>query len=179
MGDLDPFYYYFMDWDFWLKAGARHRIDYIPELLSTYRLHSESKTVAQSAKAAPELERMYTNYFALGYVPGVQTFDPLQNVNLAMHHHASMPDIEVIWPGHGPSPIDQMIKRGNMIYHMCFETDDAAASVVAMEADGLRVFSLGEPKPARLFGGVPVSFHRVDQVGLIELIHGVPRPMQA
>ncbi len=112
----------------------------------------------------------------LGYVVGVRTFDPLQNVNLAMRHHISMPDVEVIWPGEGPSPIDQMIKRGNMIYHMCFETDDAAVSLAAMEADDLNVFSLGAPKPARLFGGVPVSFHRVDGVGLIELIHGKPLP---
>lgn len=69
VGLLDPHYYYFMDWDFWLRAGARHSIEYVPELFSTYRLHPESKTVAQSARAAPELERMYQNYFALDYVP--------------------------------------------------------------------------------------------------------------
>ena len=68
-GLLDPHYYYFMDWDFWLRAGAKHRVEYTPELFSTYRLHPESKTVAQAARAAPELERMYTNYFALDYVP--------------------------------------------------------------------------------------------------------------
>ena len=43
-------------------------------------------------------------------------------------------------------------------------------------AEGLRVLSLGEPKPALLFGGVPVSFHRVDGVGLVNFIHGAPRP---
>jgi hypothetical protein len=69
VGLLDPHYYYFMDWDFFLRAGVRHRIEYTPELLSTYRLHPESKTVAQSARAAPELERMYRNYFALADVP--------------------------------------------------------------------------------------------------------------
>jgi glycosyltransferase involved in cell wall biosynthesis len=69
VGLLDPHYYYFMDWDFWLRAGAKHKIEYTPELFSTYRLHPESKTVAQAARAAPELERMYTNYFALDYVP--------------------------------------------------------------------------------------------------------------
>ena len=100
----------------------------------------------------------------LGYADGAHAFDPLQNVNLAMRHHATLPDVEVIWPGEGPSPIDQMIKRGNMIYHMCFETDDAAASIAAMEADGLSVFSLGAPKPAKLFGGVPVSFHPASTV---------------
>jgi hypothetical protein len=43
-----------------------------------------------------------------------------------------------------------------------------------MAETGLEVFTLGEPKPARLFGGVPVSFHSIDNVGLIELIHGEP-----
>lgn len=127
------------------------------------------------AVAAPD--QAFAFLGALGYRAGAQTFDPLQNVNLAMRHHAAMPDVEVIWPGEGPSPIDQMIKRGHMIYHMCFETDDAGASVTAIEASGHRVFSLGAPKPARLFGGVPVSFHRVDGFGLIEFIHGVPRPV--
>jgi hypothetical protein len=126
--------------------------------------------------AVPAPDPAFRFLGALGYRAGVAAFDPLQNVNLAMRHHEAMPDVEVIWPGDGPSPIDQMIKRGNMIYHMCFETDDGAASIAAMEDAGLRVFSLGAPKPARLFGGVPVSFHRVDQVGLVEFIHGVPRP---
>lgn len=123
------------------------------------------------AVAAPEPAFHFLG--ALGYADGAQAFDPLQRVNLAMRHHRAMPDVEVIWPGDGPSPIDQMIKRGNMIYHMCFETDDAASSVAAMEDAGHRVLTLGKAKPAVLFGGVPVSFHRVDGFGLIELIHGV------
>ena len=69
VGLLDPKYYYFMDWDFFLRAGIRHKIEYTPELLSTYRLHPESKTVAQAARAAPELEFMYSKYFALPDVP--------------------------------------------------------------------------------------------------------------
>lgn len=69
VGLLDPSYYYFMDWDFWLRAGIRHRIDYFPELLSTYRLHQESKTVAQAARAAPELEYMYRKFFARTDLP--------------------------------------------------------------------------------------------------------------
>ena len=124
--------------------------------------------------AVPSPEQAFRFLEALGYRSGAQAYDPLQNVSLAMRHHEAMPDVEVIWPGQGPSPIDQMIKRGNMIYHMCFVTDDAEASVAAMESAGLRVLPLGAPKPAVLFGGIPVSFHRVDQVGLIEFIHGEP-----
>jgi glycosyltransferase involved in cell wall biosynthesis len=63
VGLLDPVYYYFMDWDFWLRAGISHKFAYFPELLSTYRLHEESKTVAQAVKAAPELEYMYRKFF--------------------------------------------------------------------------------------------------------------------
>jgi glycosyltransferase involved in cell wall biosynthesis len=65
IGLLDPSYYYFMDWDFWLRAGINHSIAYFPELLSTYRLHEDSKTVAQAVRAAPELNYMYRKFFAL------------------------------------------------------------------------------------------------------------------
>jgi glycosyltransferase involved in cell wall biosynthesis len=64
VGLLDPHYHYFMDWDFWLRAGLRHRIDHIPALLSTYRLHAESKTMASTGDHAPELEYMYKKFFA-------------------------------------------------------------------------------------------------------------------
>jgi len=69
VGLLDPHYYYFMDWDFWLRAGISHSFAYFPELLSTYRLHEESKTVAQAVKAAPELEYMYRKFFAMPDLP--------------------------------------------------------------------------------------------------------------
>ena len=69
VGDLDPKYYYFMDWDFWMRAGIYFRIEHIDAILSTYRLHADSKTVAQSKKAAPELEYMYEKYFARDDIP--------------------------------------------------------------------------------------------------------------
>jgi glycosyltransferase involved in cell wall biosynthesis len=68
-GLLEPDYYYFMDWEFWLRAGLKTQITYVPELFSTYRLHPESKTVAQSLKAAPELKRMYSEFFARPDLP--------------------------------------------------------------------------------------------------------------
>lgn len=64
VGLLDPHFFYFMDWDFWLRAGLCCRISYLSELLSTYRLHAQSNTVAQSARVAPELEYMYSKFFA-------------------------------------------------------------------------------------------------------------------
>jgi glycosyltransferase involved in cell wall biosynthesis len=62
-GELDPKFYYFMDWDFWMRAGLHCKIEHIDAILSTYRLHADSKTVAQAKKAAPELEYMYRKFF--------------------------------------------------------------------------------------------------------------------
>jgi len=69
IGLLDPIFYYFMDWDFWLRAGINHRIAYFPALLSTYRLHADSKTIAQANKSAPELEYMYRKFFSRQDLP--------------------------------------------------------------------------------------------------------------
>jgi glycosyltransferase involved in cell wall biosynthesis len=68
-GELDPKFYYFMDWDLWMRAGLYFRTDHITDVLSTYRLHPESKTVAQALKAAPELEYMYKKFFSRTDLP--------------------------------------------------------------------------------------------------------------
>jgi hypothetical protein len=68
-GELDSKFYYFMDWDFWMRAGLYFKIDHITDVLSTYRLHVESKTVAQALKAAPELEYMYNKFFSRTDLP--------------------------------------------------------------------------------------------------------------
>jgi glycosyltransferase involved in cell wall biosynthesis len=69
VGNLDPKYYYFMDWDFWMRAGIYYKIEHIDAILSTYRLHADSKTVSQAKKAAPELEYMYKKYFGRDDIP--------------------------------------------------------------------------------------------------------------
>jgi hypothetical protein len=110
---------------------------------------------------------------ALGYRKGAQEYDNLQRVHVAMRHHPEMPDVEVIWPGEGPSPIDRLIKgRDSLIYHLYYWTRDASASLAAIEAAGLQQHTVSEPCPAVLFGGLPVSFHLIGGVGMIELIHG-------
>jgi glycosyltransferase involved in cell wall biosynthesis len=68
-GPLDDALYYFMDWDLWMRAGLSAPIVYEPVLLSTYRLHAESKTVARARRAAPELECVYRKYFEADRVP--------------------------------------------------------------------------------------------------------------
>jgi len=111
----------------------------------------------------------------LGYRKGAHCWDPLQSVNLAMMHHAAMPDVEVIWPGDQPSPIDNLVKGGkSLIYHQCYTSEDPEASIAALRALGLDVIEVSPPKPAALFGGLEVSFYSINRVGVIEIIRGAP-----
>ena len=114
---------------------------------------------------------------ALGYSEGAAAFDPLQRVHVAMRHHAEMPDVEIIWPGAGPSPIDNLLRRdGTLIYHLCYTAADAKRALAGLAAAGLDVLTISAAQPAVLFGGRHVSFHSVDQVCLIELIHDEAPP---
>jgi hypothetical protein len=111
----------------------------------------------------------------LGYHAGSTCYDPLQKVNLAMRHHERMPDVEVIWPGAEPSPIDRILKHDDsLIYHICYTSADVEASLAALEQAGMEVLPLGLPKPAALFDNNEVSFHKITGVGVIEIIAGVP-----
>ena len=111
----------------------------------------------------------------LGYCAGSSCYDPLQKVNLAMRHHDRMPDVEIIWPGDAPSPIDAILKQNDsLIYHICYTSEDVEQSLAALEQAGMEVLPLGFPKPAVLFDGIEVSFYRITGVGVIEIIAGVP-----
>jgi hypothetical protein len=111
----------------------------------------------------------------LGYRKGATCWDPLQSVNLAMMHHPEMPDVEVIWPGEAPSPIDNLVKGGkSLIYHQCYTSEDPAASISALRQLGLDVIEVSPPKPAVLFDGLEVSFYSINRVGVIEIIRGEP-----
>ena len=107
----------------------------------------------------------------LGYSEGSAVFDPLQRVNLAMRHHPAMPDVEVIWPGNEPSPIDRLIRRsGTMVYHLCYTCVEPEKVLAALEAAGISTMPVSPPTPAVLFGGREVSFYVVSGFGLIELL---------
>ncbi|OAF16739.1 MULTISPECIES: VOC family protein [Bradyrhizobium] len=121
------------------------------------------------AVASPEEAFRYLA--SLGYGAGNSAFDPIQRVNLAMWHHPAMPDVEVIWPGDGPSPIDKLIKRtGTMIYHLCYACPKAEQALDALAASGVEIVPVSSPEPAILFGGQKVSFHHVSGFGLIEIL---------
>ncbi|MDB5972506.1 MAG: methylmalonyl-CoA epimerase [Hydrocarboniphaga sp.] len=116
----------------------------------------------------------------LGYEVGELIVDPEQNVRLAMCRGSGLPSLELIVPADdGLGPLSSVLRRQDAcIYHSCFTTHDADASLAAMAADSLKHMTVSPPKPAVLFGGRAVSFHLVGGFGLIELIH-LPAPVPA
>jgi hypothetical protein len=125
----------------------------------------------------PEAAFLYLE--TLRYREGRQVFDSLQRVNLAMRHHPTMPDVEVIWPGDEPSPIDRLVKRmGSLIYHLCYECAEPDLALAALEAAGVEVVPVMPPTPAVLFGGREVSFYTISGIGLVELLRTDPDAMR-
>ena len=116
---------------------------------------------------------------SLGYVITRTALDPLQRVNLAFCSHEAMPDVEVVWPGEEPSPIDAMVKqRGGRVYHLCYTSDDPDKAVAAIEEAGLNIVAASPAKAAVLFDGREVAFFYVANFGLIEIIRGNPAAAQ-
>ncbi len=123
------------------------------------------------AIATDDAKRSSDYLAALGYERGASAYDPLQNVNLEMWHHGTMPDVELVWPSGTTGPVNTMIKKkGVGIYHTCYEVDDLAATVEALQAQNLNILEVVEARPAVLFGGRPVAFYLVEGIGLIELL---------
>jgi glycosyltransferase involved in cell wall biosynthesis len=46
VGGLNIDLHYTMDYDLWIRLSKKFEIEYLPEFLSTYRLHTESKTMS-------------------------------------------------------------------------------------------------------------------------------------
>ena len=107
----------------------------------------------------------------LGYEIGPRVSDPCQRVGLIMCRHSSMPDVEVVFPESEKGPLDGILKRGGEgLYHTCYASRDAEASVALMRKDGHRVVAVSPAQPAVLLGGRKVSFYHVAGFGLMEIL---------
>ncbi len=109
----------------------------------------------------------------LGYRLGEPVFDPEQNVNLIMCTHVgSMPDVEIIYPAAGKSPVDALVagRPEGIVYHICYVSADLPATLAALDAAGVRAVCKVPPVPAALFAGRRVSFYDIVGMGLVEII---------
>jgi len=54
VGGLDTRYRYAMDYELWLRLGERFEVRHVDRVLGAYRLHGDSKTIAEPAGFVPE-----------------------------------------------------------------------------------------------------------------------------
>ena len=107
---------------------------------------------------------------AMGYDVGAPVHDPLQNVMLYWGTHPTFPAVELISPADTPGAVSELLKKGKQgVYHLCFEVDNLESELAGLSAHG-RVLPVSPPKPAVLFNQRRVSFHFVENFGLIELL---------
>ena len=59
VGPLDPSFFFAMDYDLWVRLAARGPLLYNPRLWANFRLHSESKTLADNDRCWPEMIRVH------------------------------------------------------------------------------------------------------------------------
>jgi len=59
-GGLDQDLKFVMDYDLWIRMAAHHSFTYVPEFLSSYRLHKESKTISPDVAVANHEECLKT-----------------------------------------------------------------------------------------------------------------------
>jgi hypothetical protein len=107
----------------------------------------------------------------IGYRIGPEVFDPLQNVRLTFCESDTEPAIEIIAPGEGSGPVDNILRHTDaMAYHTCYAVADSTETVRELQRTGMRVMTVSPVKPAILFPGQAVSFHQIPGFGLIELV---------
>ena len=59
VGTLDPSYYFAMDYDLWVKFAKITEIRYVPQLWSSFRIHSQGKSTVSDDRCWPEMRRVY------------------------------------------------------------------------------------------------------------------------
>ena len=118
--------------------------------------------------SSPEASRQIL--IDLGYNVSGPIDDPLQNVRLYWGSHSTLPCVEIISPTDTPGPVSNLAKRLQQgIYHLCFEVTNVPSCLESFSAHS-RVMLVSPPKPAVLFQNRQVSFHFVENFGLIELL---------
>lgn len=93
----------------------------------------------------------------LGYVPRTsKVTNTRQMVNVLFLARSGSLDIKLIEPSCADSPLWASLRKGEGLHHICFRTDDTAASLAELQSKGLRVLS--PPAPGEAFEDGLIAF---------------------
>jgi methylmalonyl-CoA epimerase len=113
----------------------------------------------------------YTNILGMTQTTEIVE-DPIQKVRVVL----LSPDgigkestkIELIEETETPSPISNILKQKNRLYHYCFEVENLEEALI--EARREKLLIIGKPVPAALFNGRRIVFLFAPDRYLIELL---------
>src|SRR5262249_10897898 len=101
-------------------------------------------------------------------IPGLQSVqDPIQQVRVAFADLAGL-TIELIEPAGENSPIDQSLKKGIKLVHICIEVPSLEAALNICAKNGFRKIS--SVQPAVAFGMRKIVWVFNSALGLVELV---------
>ena len=100
-------------------------------------------------------------------------FDPLQGATVQLCHGPSgSPIIELVTPASSNAALGGLLRRrGDYMYHVCFEVPAIEAGLIALRVDADdRIVEVASPRPAILFNNRRVAFYSTPGLGLVELL---------
>ena len=124
--------------------------------------------------AVRDFQPAVAHYTLLGYTCDEPIHETFQNVEVVFCRSPRQPTVELIRPVDETSPVANLLKkRQEMLYHLCYVTDDLEAALAALEEKN-RVICISPAKPTVLFPELQAAFYHVHGVGLMEILFPPP-----
>lgn len=98
---------------------------------------------------------------------GPATTDPRQRVTVAFAELHGLP-VEFVAPASGPSPVDENLRNGVKLIHLCYEVPDLQAALDNARRAGFH--RVAGVTPAVAFGGRRITWVYHPVYGLFELL---------
>lgn len=93
--------------------------------------------------------------------------DPVQKVYVTLINIHNL-KVELVEPLNESSPVTDILKRGNNIYHVCFKAKNIQAAIEKARKHGFHC--IGKPVSAMAFEGKKIAWLFSRNYGLIELL---------
>lgn len=130
-----------------------------------FKLHH----IGVAVRDLQEASDFYANVLGFQIISG-PVEDPIQKVRLCFFGGAAgqEPSIELICPLNEDSPINGYLKKGIGAYHLCYEVEDVAGELAALESKGCLIISA--PVRAVAFDGRKIAWAFTPTRHLVELL---------
>jgi|SRR5215475_6727275 len=98
--------------------------------------------------------------------------DPIQQVRVCFigSNGVGHPDLELVAPLSGQSPVKTLLDKGGGAYHVCYQVLNIEQALCDLRAKGC--FVVSRPVPAVAFGGSRIAWLYTPTRQLLELVEG-------